>query len=465
MRFLFYLLCCLSISLFADVSVLSLGNLGSVRYFSDDQHLLQIERLSSSDEVMYTHSYQYDETGKLISESLIGDLGDVFYDDTVVRSPFSLEICEYDENHNLVRYTLDGITREFSYNEVNQMIIEDTEQFHEYDTFGNVISIGNDGYIYDEANNLIQVITPDCIIDYAYDSYGNRISRTLNEKTEYYIYQGINEIAIVGSDGAADQLRIPGLSTHNDIFRPRAIETKNGIYAPIHDVQGNIIRLIDIATREVISIDGFDPYGKGLPNNAPTAWIFSGKHYDAEADLVYFGSRYYSPELRQWLTPDPLMQTSNPYQYCLDNPFSYVDPNGEWAFTLLTVAWGAGATITAPIWAPYAAATALGMTVGYYGYKAYGNWKEDSNKEQEYWNGEKSGYKMDAHKAKDGKQKDGIPKSNGAQNDQVDGACKEIEKKIGKKLDKDDREVLHRHISGQGYGYHEIVEEGVELFK
>ena len=200
MRFLFYLLCCLSISLFADVSVLSLGNLGSVRYFSDDQHLLQIERLSSSDEVMYTHSYQYDETGKLISESLIGDLGDVFYDDTVVRSPFSLEICEYDENHNLVRYTLDGITREFSYNEVNQMIIEDTEQFHEYDTFGNVISIGNDGYIYDEANNLIQVITPDCIIDYAYDSYGNRISRTLNEKTEYYIYQGINEIAIVVND-------------------------------------------------------------------------------------------------------------------------------------------------------------------------------------------------------------------------------------------------------------------------
>ena len=105
------------------------------------------------------------------------------------------------------------------------------------------------------------------------------------------------------------------------------------------------------------------------------------------------------------------------------------------------------------------------MTVGYYGYKAYGNWKEDSRKEQAYWEEEKSGYQMDAHKAKDGKQKDGIPKSNGAQNDQVDGACKEIEKKIGKKLDKDDREVLHRHISGQGYGYHEIVEEGVELFK
>lgn len=304
----------MSISLFADVSVLSLGNLGSIRYTSDDQHLLHIERLSPSDEVMYRHSYQYDGSGKLISEGLIGDLGDVFYDDTVVRSPFSLEICEYDENHNLIKYTLDGAVREFLYNEANQMIIEDTKPFHEYDSFGNVISIGDDGYIYDEENNLIQAITPDFVIDYAYDSYGNRMSRTINEKTEYYIYQGINEIAIVGSDGTVEQLRIPGLSTHNDIFRPIAIETKNAVYAPIHDVQGNIIRLINIATREVITIDGFDPYGKGLPNNVPTAWIFSGKHYDGIANLVYFGSRYYSPELRQWLTPDPLMQTSNPYQ-------------------------------------------------------------------------------------------------------------------------------------------------------
>ncbi len=117
----------MSISLFADVSVLSLGKLGSVRYTSDNHHLFQIERLSPSDEVMYTHSYQYDGSGKLTSESLIGDLGDVFYDDEIVRSPFSLEICEYDKNHNLVRYTLDGTVREFSYNELNQMIIEDLE--------------------------------------------------------------------------------------------------------------------------------------------------------------------------------------------------------------------------------------------------------------------------------------------------------------------------------------------------
>ncbi len=80
-------------------------------------------------------------------------------------------------------------------------------------------------------------------------------------------------------------------------------------------------------------------------------------------------------------------------------------------------------------------------------YKAYENWKEGSKNEQAYWEGEKSGYQMDAHREKDGKQKDTAPKSNGAQNDQFEGAFKEIERKLGKKLDRSDREKLHRHVT------------------
>lgn len=61
--------------------------------------------------------------------------------------------------------------------------------------------------------------------------------------------------------------------------------------------------------------------------------------------------------------------------------------------------------------------------------------------------------------------KDGTPKSNKAQNDQFKGAVKEIERKLGKKLtDKQIRE-LHDYASKQGYGYHDLVEEGYWLFK
>ena len=104
------------------------------------------------------------------------------------------------------------------------------------------------------------------------------------------------------------------------------------------------------------------------------------------------------------------------------------------------------------------------MTVGYYGYKAYEHWKDDSNKEQQYWNGEQSGYKMDAHKAKDGNQKDGTPKSNIDQNKQASAAKKEIEKKLGKKLTKSEEREFHDHVTGQNYDYHELVNEGYWLF-
>lgn len=41
---------------------------------------------------------------------------------------------------------------------------------------------------------------------------------------------------------------------------------------------------------------------------------------------------------------------------------------------------------------------------------------------------------------------------------------KEIEERIGRRLDRDERRRLHDHISGQGYGYHDIVDEGYWMF-
>jgi RHS repeat-associated protein len=124
-----------------------------------------------------------------------------------------------------------------------------------------------------------------------------------------------------------------------------------------------------------------DAFGKQMDPNAPVSWIFSGKYYDKEAGLVYFGMRHYSPKHRQWLTPDPMQQSDDPYLYCLGNPQNFIDPDGQFAFVapLITITWGAGATITAPIWAPYAAAAAAGATIGYWGYKGYQHWNDTHN--------------------------------------------------------------------------------------
>ncbi len=56
------------------------------------------------------------------------------------------------------------------------------------------------------------------------------------------------------------------------------------------------------------------------------------------------------------------------------------------------------------------------------------------------------------------------PRNNQAQNGQFEDAVKEIEKRIGRKLTQDEVRRLHEEISGQGYGFHDIVSLGVAMF-
>lgn len=58
----------------------------------------------------------------------------------------------------------------------------------------------------------------------------------------------------------------------------------------------------------------------------------------------------------------------------------------------------------------------------------------------------------------------GAPKGNKAQNKQFADAVREIGKRRGQPLSKDEIRRLHDAISGQDYGYHDIVEEGVGMF-
>jgi RHS repeat-associated protein len=65
---------------------------------------------------------------------------------------------------------------------------------------------------------------------------------------------------------------------------------------------------------------------------------YTGKEYDADTGLTYFGARYLEPRLGRWVSPDPafLAVTAIPqsrefagrWQYALNNPANIVDTNG-----------------------------------------------------------------------------------------------------------------------------------------
>ncbi len=66
---------------------------------------------------------------------------------------------------------------------------------------------------------------------------------------------------------------------------------------------------------------------------------FTGKERDAESGLDYFGARYYGSALGRWTSPDRInltrLRLSNPtntlnkYVYAANNPFKFVDRDGE----------------------------------------------------------------------------------------------------------------------------------------
>jgi RHS repeat-associated protein len=258
------------------------------------------------------------------------------------------------------RRTEDTI-HEYDYNDKNELIYDDEEIRCVYDEDGRLIQLENTSFEYDEENRLTGSISDKYLTAYTYDEWGGRSSRTVNGVTEYYVPFRGNDLMVLDERGSPKEVCIPGFSPHPNTLRPIAIETEETIYAPIHDIQGNIVKLVDIFSREVICLEKPDPFARGLSKNAPVSCIFAGKHYDKEEGLIYFGDRYYSPKIRRWLTPDPEYQTADPYQYCFNNPLSYCDPDGRFVIVIPLV-FGAitaseiltGAAIaTATAWAGY----------------------------------------------------------------------------------------------------------------
>jgi RHS repeat-associated protein len=74
-------------------------------------------------------------------------------------------------------------------------------------------------------------------------------------------------------------------------------------------------------------------------NTQRTPYLFSGKELDEETGLYYYGARYYDPRTSQFISTDPLLQSSpgsattmpaliSLYAYAANNPLRYTDPSG-----------------------------------------------------------------------------------------------------------------------------------------
>jgi len=81
----------------------------------------------------------------------------------------------------------------------------------------------------------------------------------------------------------------------------------------------------------VVSQVNYEPYGaiaKSSTGEDAFRPKFTGKEYDSNSELYYFGARYYDANLGRFLTPDPARQYFSPYVYGNGDPLSGTDPTG-----------------------------------------------------------------------------------------------------------------------------------------
>jgi len=105
-----------------------------------------------------------------------------------------------------------------------------------------------------------------------------------------------------------------------------------------HDALGSVIatsnKYGDLDLNEEYQPYGEKIYGTEDFSSGNEDW-YTGKNYSKELDLTYFGARWYDAKQGRFLSMDPApvnlanIHSFNRYHYGNNNPYKYVDPDGN----------------------------------------------------------------------------------------------------------------------------------------
>ncbi len=379
---------------------LTLPDQTGIGYRWEAGRLREIHRLDASGSIRYSHAYdQFDLTGRPYLSTMIASLGTETHTHDIAHRPRERSTSYHSQiatRRNPLGSLLETETRflsltdaaSYSYDPLQQLESELTN-FHRhtfsfdahgtpllrdgkacqtnhlyqlegvgglrcsYTPAGNLANDGRFHYRYDAFDRLIEVEEPGIQkAQYIYDSWHRRMQKVLYTwqkdrwvmaSTRSYLYDGMREIGSTDESGNIVELRLLG-STTAEAGATVAIECSGRLYAPLHDLRGNITGLVDAATRQLVEIYRYSAFGETLaydasntPPDTPLAasktgnpWRYFGKRTDDETGLILFGRRYYHPTLGRWITPDPAQNIDHPnlYLFLRANPLNLHDALG-----------------------------------------------------------------------------------------------------------------------------------------
>ncbi|WPD21070.1 MAG: RHS repeat-associated core domain-containing protein [Candidatus Electrothrix scaldis] len=223
----------------------------------------------------------------------------------------------------------------------------------EYDPAGNMISEQDKYYEYNDANQLVRVRkdAPDgeIIAEYVYDYQGQRVKKTENGVTTYYVGKHYEE-----RKGATVNEKTNYFFANNQ--RIAKSSQKNKAPPELSYYLNNHLGSADVIINEQGTQTErlrYLPFGgyRTFPKEKHT---FTGKERDEVTDNYYFEARYYNPNIRRFTQADTIVpdlydpQSLNRYAYARNSPVVYTDPSGHFIFAAIAIGWAAfeiGSTI------------------------------------------------------------------------------------------------------------------------
>ena len=309
----------------------------------------------SSDKVL-DYDYNYTDTGnvenvyengKKVAVYTYDELNQlVWYADTRTGRYIRIVYDNYGNIQKMESYSLGTNwapvklleTRTYSYGDTNwkNKLTEFDGDSITYDANGNPLTY-RDGMSFEWENGRIlkKINTSDKAIQMNYDSNGMRTQKSVDGvKTNYYYDSNKNLIALVkGNDTLLFYYDSDGSAT--------SFSYNGTMYFYVKNLQGDVIRIIDLAGTEVASYV-YDAWGnikdtRGKPTIREINPIrYRSYVYDTETGLYYLQSRYYDPLTGRFLNADVYADTqsgtplsTNMFAYCENNAINKSDDEGK----------------------------------------------------------------------------------------------------------------------------------------
>lgn len=306
------------------------------------------------------HDYTYNPRGLLTTAT--DDLGgntttrDYTWDDAAQLATSPAGSYAFDPAHQITTQPATGATVEATYDAAGQLTTTSTgtaDTDYTFNTRGDRTTADPDSgpstdYDYGQDNALTGWSQGSTSVAFGYDGDRLRASVTRGSgggaTTTHNVWDVAGPLPLMLGDG-----------DHWYVYGPEAsplaqIATSGGgIDYLHHDITGSV-RAITNSAGTLGGTATYDPYGQVAATTGSAASVFgyAGEYTDPDTGLTYLRARDYDPSTGQFLTRDPLEDTtSTPYTYTGGNPLQFRDPTGlDWLDN--AAAWSAsfGDTLT-----------------------------------------------------------------------------------------------------------------------